>query len=452
MQKSDLRDYFLDVIASKIQKGKTPLIGLEYEKFILLPSKPPRKYRPLPVLEHEGMLPIMESFCSEISTKENPWEKIYDGTHVIGLRDQTSQSLTIEPGGQFELSDAPRKNLTEVHIAMTQYLKALHSAVVQHDGKILFQGVHPVFTLAEMPLLDKQRYHIMYPYMATVGGHGQWMMKGTSGTQVSLDYFSVEDLERKFIMLNRLAPFLNVIFANSPLLKGQPNGYKSFRGRIWLDTDNQRAGLPTEFVKKSFKLQKYIDWVLRASPYFLVRNGELKPMTHIPFGKFFEENSPIEPDMNDWEQHLGMVFPEIRIKKILEIRCMDSLRPQDIMAIPALTTCVVYNEQVFTKIEKLLMDLPEEDYGLYQKAGVEHGMDTEVNWLNFKKLIWKMMEIVLEHLGSSEEKWLLPFFEKYTKQGKAPADYVLEQYHRTNDVWKWLDQELEESEFQNSAQ
>ena len=151
-------------------------------------------------------------------------------------------------------------------------------------------------------------------------------MKASSGVQVSIDYASIEDMQRKFVFLNRLSPFLTALFANSPLVKGEPCRYLSYRSHIWNNTDNIRTGLKTEFLSDKFRIEDYIKWALEASPYHLVRDGEIVVTTDYNFRQLLNGEHPeLTITMEDWEDHLGMLFPDIRIKNILEIRAVDSV-------------------------------------------------------------------------------------------------------------------------------
>ena len=305
----------------------------------------------------------------------------------------------------------------------------------------------PLYPLEDIPLVDKHRYHLMFPYMKTVGTHGQWMMKASASTQVSLDYFTKEDLQRKVVFLNRLSPFLNAIFANSPLCSGRKADFLSFRGRVWQDTDPHRTGLPEAFLAEKFQLNDYIQWALKASPYFLTREGEDIFLAQTPFHQLLAGKNPhIQVTPEDWAQHLGMLFPDIRIKQIMEVRTADALMPQDSIAVPALLKALVYEEHAFEKVYSILMGFPLEDFRLYRIAAAKEGLHAEVNGVSFVKIARQFFEIALSALGTGEENWLLPYFDKYTKDGRTPADFVLEGFVEANhDIGQWADTYFAES-------
>jgi len=131
---------------------------------------------------------------------------------LLALKSPSGAKVTIEPGGQIELSDAPRKSLSESNESLQNYLKLLKKAVAEFGGELLFQGVQPLHELEKLPFFKKGRYQIMFSHMLKTGSLGQWMMKASSGIQVSVDYASIEDMQRKFVFLNRLSPFLTALF------------------------------------------------------------------------------------------------------------------------------------------------------------------------------------------------------------------------------------------------
>ena len=443
----DLDDYFLQTFQKQKATGKRKLLGCEYEYFLLQPTLSFPRYRPLPMDGDPGVYELLSVIHQIARGNGVVWEKQFENNKLIALSNNQHQTITIEPGGQLELSGAPLHSLQAIHGEQVAYFELLSQVIENFDGKILSLGLIPLCRLAEIPLVDKRRYQIMFPHMKKVGSLGQLMMKGTAATQVSLDYFSLDDLQRKFVFLNRLSPFLTAIFANSPIFEGKSTGYRSFRGRIWLDTDPARAGLPVPFLQESFQLNDYIQWALGAPPYFLKREERMIRLTGTPFRKLLAGVHPeIQVEGDDWELHLGMLFPEVRIKQIIEVRAPDAQLPENAIAIPALLKALVYEEDAFERIHALLMDLPLQDFPLFRKAAAKDGLHAEVQGVNFAKLARHLFEIALSALGSQEEEWLLPYFDKYTKEGITPADVVLQQFSDAgHDIESWAEQYLKET-------
>jgi glutamate--cysteine ligase len=444
MHLSELKNQFLDFLQQRCSGPKHEKLGVEYETFVMWGDA--AQLKPLPIEGDPSIYKMLQRMLALSQKAEHPWEAQYEDSLLLGLVNQAGQSISVEPGGQIELSDAPRTDLTEVAHALGRHLEQLLEASRSAEGHMLFLGVHPLLTPEQLPLLPKQRYRLMYETMQRVDTHGQWMMKATSGVQVNLDYQSLEDLERKFVLLNRLTPFLTAIFANSPIVEGQDSGYRSFRGRIWQNTDPHRAGLPQAFVAKNFTLADYIEWALDVAPYHLYREGKVVTLGDQTFRALLRDPSPLELNSADWMLHLGMLFPDVRIKRIMEVRCIDTQLPRDVMAVPALLQALVYNEDAIARLESWLMDLPEEAFAHYRNAAAKDGIAAEVGEVSFAKAAIKILETTLEQMDSETQlHWLVPFFERYTKHGQCPADQILERFHAASSLTDWLERELANS-------
>lgn len=442
MTHNDLKSLFLGYCRKESGTPDKQLIGMEYENFVFIPDEDNSEdgFRPLPVDGDSGVFSVLENLVELTKDSNDPLEKVFEKDMLLALTSPSGSKITIEPGGQIELSDAPRNSLLEAHNSLQTYLKLLEEAVSGFGGRLLFQGVQPLHSLEELPFFPKSRYRIMFPHMLNTGSLGQWMMKASTGVQVSIDYASIEDMERKFVFLNRLSPFLTAIFANSPLIEGSSSGYLSYRSHIWEHTDNSRSGLPEAFLNTGFRLEDYIEWALKAAPYHLKRDGEGILTTDFSFQQLLDAKHPeLIMDMDDWEEHLGMLFPDIRIKNILEVRVIDSVAPQYSLAVPALIGALLYNETAFAAVQSILMDLPQEEFKIYKKAVAKDALHSEVNRTNFAKTGRLIVEKALEALGSADENWLLPYFEQYTKGGLTPADETLELFRECGEnPDKWL--------------
>ncbi|MDC0246871.1 glutamate-cysteine ligase family protein [Deltaproteobacteria bacterium] len=437
----DLKSLFLGYCQKESGTPSKKLIGIEYENFVIIPCEDHsgNGFRPLPVDGDSGVFSILDNLAELTKDTADPYEKVYEKDMLLALKGLSGSKITIEPGGQIELSDAPRNTLLEAHNSLQLYLTLLEEAVSDFGGRLLFQGVQPLHSLDQLPFFPKSRYQIMFPFMMNTGSLGQWMMKATAGVQVSIDYDSIEDMERKFVFLNRLSPFLTAIFANSPLIEGSHSGYHSYRSHIWDHTDNSRSGLPETFLSADFRLEDYIGWALKVSPYHLKRHGEWVLTSEWNFQQLLEgKHSELIMSMVDWEEHLGMLFPDIRIKNILEVRVVDSIDPKYSLAVPALIGALLYNETTFESVQSILMDLPKEEFKIYKRAVARDALHAEVNRVDFAETGRKIVEKALEGLGSAEENWLLPFFERYTKGGLTPADETLELFKKcgeNTEIW-----------------
>jgi len=446
MTQDDLKSIFQIYCLKEFGSPEKKLFGMEYENFIMIPKMKDKVkiFEPLHVEGSSGVFRILENMADISKESDDPLEKVYEKEMLLALESPAGTKITIEPGGQFELSDAPRSSLFESNESLQNYLRLLKYAIEEFKGELLFQGVQPLHGLEKLPFFKKARYKIMFPHMLKTGSLGQWMMKASSGVQVSIDYASIEDMQRKFVFLNRLSPFLTALFANSPMLKGKPCGYLSYRSHIWNNTDYSRTGLQTEFLSDKFRIEDYISWALKASPYGLMRDNEIVDTTDWNFMQLLDGAHPdLTVTLEDWEEHLGMLFPDIRIKNILEIRVVDSLSPQYTLAVPALIGALLYNENAFSTVQSVLMDLPDEEFITYKLAVAKDALQAEVNRTNFTRIGVTLMETALNELGSDEEKWLLPYFDNYTKEGITPANETLAEYKDCGeDPEKWIEKVL----------
>ena len=448
MNYEELKQYFELHCKPSAAAKEGQKLGVEYETLVLVPSKKgssKQGYHPLPITGESGIPGVLERFQAVGKLDGVNWERKFEGENLVGLFTQDGSSITIEPGGQLELSDAPRESLVEVETSIRRFVRHLNESLNACGGRLLFMGVHPLFELDSIPLLPKKRYRIMFPHMSRVGSHGQWMMKSTAGTQLSLDYASMDDLERKFRVICRLSPFLTAIFANSPIHLGKPSGFKSFRNYIWQNTDETRCGIPPPFISPQFRIEDYIDWSLKASPYHLNREGKIYKLTGYSFTELMRNAHPrIRVGFEDWKDHIGMLFPEVRIKNIIEVRSMDTLSPDDVLAVHSLLKSLIYDESVFGRLETLLMNLPEEEFPWYQQVAARDGLEGRVNGVNFRDIGINLLELALESLTPVEACRLSVFFDRYTRHGLSPADLVLERYYSAGeDPQKWIQVELE---------
>jgi len=443
MTLDELKSIFQSYCFKEAGSPEKKLFGLEYENFVMIPKGDYtlKTFEPSQIEGECGVFKILENLADLTKEDADPLEKVYEKGMLMELKSPSGIKVTIEPGGQFELSDTPKNSLSESSESLNNYLRLLKNALAECDGKLLFQGVQPLHGIDKLPFFKKERYQIMFPHMLKTGSLGHWMMKASSGVQVSIDYSSIEDMERKFVFLNRLSPFLTAIFSNSPLVEGKPCGYLSYRSHIWNNTDDSRTGLQTTFLSEKFQIEDYIKWALDASPYHLMREGKIMITTDRSFQQLLNgKNTELTITLEDWEDHLGMLFPDIRIKNILEIRVVDSVHPQYALAVPAIIGALLYHEKAFSSVQSILMELPEQEFSSYKLAVAKDALHAKVNRTNFAKTAIKLMETALGELGSDEEKWLLPYFEKYTKEGRTPADETLEKFmNYGEDPERWLD-------------
>lgn len=277
------------------------------------------------------------------------WEPIEDAGKIIGLYDVTGGgAISLEPGGQFELSGAPLETIHQTCSELHAHLAQVREVAEPLGLGFLGLGMSPKWTLAETPVMPKRRYEIMTRYMPKVGSRGLDMMYRTCTVQANLDFSSEADMVKKMRVGLALQPIATALFANSPFTEGKPNGMLSMRSEIWRDTDNDRAGMLPFAFEDGFGFERYVDYALDVPLYF-VKRGDFY---HDVAGGSFRDlmagrlaQLPGErPTLSDWTNHLSTIFPEVRLKRFLEMRGADAGPTGRICALPAFWTGLYYDQ------------------------------------------------------------------------------------------------------------
>lgn len=333
-------------------------IGTEHEKFAFFKAD----NSPVPYFGEASISALLNGMAEKTG-----WEPIIDAGNIIGLAEQSGQgAISLEPGGQFELSGAPLENLHQTCKESNRHLAVLREIAEPLGIRFLGIGGSPKWTLAETPRMPKSRYDIMSRYMPKVGTQGLDMMYRTCTIQVNLDFSSEEDMRRKMQVSLKLQPLSTALFASSPFTDGKPNGLLSWRGDIWRDTDNQRAGVLPAVFNADFGFEDYVTWALDVPMYFVVRDGKYHDCTHVTFRQFMngamkDELADWEPNMGDWTNHLSTLFPDVRLKRFLEMRGADGGPWRRICALPAFWVGLLYDDAALDAAENLTRGWTYED-------------------------------------------------------------------------------------------
>ena len=281
--------------------------------------------------------------------KTGEWQELREGTRLIGLKGPNS-SVTLEPGGQLELSGQLCADLFCNYKDFSRHIIHTVQACDNLGLVLVGLGTQPFSRLEEIEWTPKARYDIMGPYMLKTGDMGQRMMKQSAGLQVNLDFSDETDCMRKLRLAQALAPLLYGLFANSPLMDGQPSGFLTSRGEIWSRTDTDRTGLLSFLDNPAAGFADYVEYALGVPMYFIVRAGRYLDLTRepFPFRAFLESgHAGHQAIMADWDMHLSTLFPEVRLRPQIEVRCADSLPSQLVLTVAALLKGLMYDEQAF---------------------------------------------------------------------------------------------------------
>jgi glutamate--cysteine ligase len=402
-------------------------VGTEYEKVGIDRNTG----QAIPYYGKRGVEHILRELIERFS-----WEPEEQDGHIIALTRDKAQ-ITLEPGGQIELSGEPCDNIHCTYAEFTQHIRELLEVTEPLGIIFLGLGMQPVSRLDQIEWVPKQRYRIMAPYMLKVGKLGQRMMKQTATVQANIDYGDEKDAMAKFRTGMGLAPILIAMFANSPICEGQLNGYRSFREHIWTDTDRNRSGLLKFAFLPEVSFAHYVEYALDVPMYFIVRNKHYIDMTGLTFRQFLQyghngERATIE----DWGDHLTTLFPETRIKRYIEIRSVDSQPPDLMPALSALIKGAFYDSDCLQAAWDLVKGWSwDERMQAYLDSHVD-ALAARVRRYSLLDLARELLAIAWEGLrrqnqvndvGDDETIYLKPL-KNLLDVGKCPADILLEKW------------------------
>ena len=358
-----------------------------------------------------------------------------DGNIIALTRDKAQ--ITLEPGGQIELSGEPCESIHCTYAEFDQHIRELLEVTEPLGIIFLGLGMQPVSRLEQIEWVPKQRYRIMAPYMLKVGKLGQRMMKQTATVQANIDYSDENDAMAKFRTGMGLAPVLIAMFANSPICDGQLNGYRSFREHIWTDTDRNRSGLLKFAFAPEVSFAHYVEYALDVPMYFIVRNKNYIDMTAVTFRQFLTSGYNGErATIEDWNDHLTTLFPETRIKRYLEIRSVDSQPPDLMPALSALVKGAFYDNDCLQAAWDLVKGWSWDERMQVYLDSHRDALAARVRRYSLLDLARELVEIAWEglrrqkqvnDLGDDETIYLKPL-KDLLSQGKCPADVLLEKW------------------------
>lgn len=401
-------------------------IGTEHEKFGWLTDS----RAPLPYAGERSISAIFAALQSR-----HGWTPLHEGENVIGLT-RNGANISLEPGGQFELSGAALADMGQVAAELQTHLDELRGICEPMGVRFMGIGAAPQWSGAEMPVMPKGRYRLMTDYMGRVGTHGTQMMYRTSTVQVNLDYASESDMVKKLRVALALQPVATALFASSPFFDGKVNGHRSWRSRIWRGLDDSRTGMLPFAFDEGMGFQAYVDWVLDVPMYFVYRNGNYINALGQSFRDFLRGALPAlpgeKPTLSDWADHMTTVFPEARVKKFIEMRGADCGDQAHINALPAFWVGLMYNGAALDAAWDLVKGLDAETrQGLRIAASVSAlaGEAGGVKLIDLARAAVGLAHAGLVERGLGEEAWLRPLVQSL-KTGKVQADRWLELYQR----------------------
>ncbi len=418
-----------DQLAAMLESGCKPAqdwrIGTEHEKFGWLTDS----RTPLPYAGDRSISALFAGLESRFG-----WTPVREGQNVIGMQ-RGQANISLEPGGQFELSGAAVENLHQTAEELQTHLDEVKALADPLGIRFMGIGAAPEWSSADMPVMPKGRYRLMTDYMGRVGTHGTQMMYRTCTVQVNLDYGSEADMVKKLRVALALQPVATALFASSPFFDGGLNGHKSWRSRIWRGLDNSRTGMLPFAFDGDFGFQAYVDWVLDVPMYFVYRDGAYINALGQSFRDFLKGELPAlpgeKPTLADWADHMTTVFPEARVKKYIEMRGADCGDQAHINALPAFWVGLMYDQGALDAAWDLVKGLDVETReGLRVAASVD-ALQAEAGGVKIADLAQAavgLSQAGLAARGLGEEMYLAPLVGSLAA-GQVQADRWLSLYH-----------------------
>ena len=420
----------VDVLASGEKPREAWRIGTEHEKFGFRLDD----LRP-PTFDGERGIEALLKGLARFG-----WTPFEEHGHVIALTKGLA-SVTLEPAGQLELSGAPVETLHDTCREVGSHLREVREVADELGLGFLGMGFQPKWRRDEMPWMPKGRYRIMREYMPKVGTLGLDMMTRTCTVQVNLDYASEADMVKKFRVSLALQPIATALFADSPFTDGKPNGYLSYRSHIWTDTDRDRTGMLDFVFEDGFGYERYVDYLLDVPMYFSYRDGEYIDASGKSFRTFLRGELDVLPGalptIRDWNDHMTTAFPEVRLKKFLEMRGADGGPWNRLCALPAFWVGLLYDDAALDAAWDLVRDFSMAERNALRDDVPRHALKTPFRGGTLRDIAIEALKIAdaglrrrarADSCGVDESGFIAPLLE-IAEAGETPAERKLALFH-----------------------
>jgi glutamate--cysteine ligase len=429
----ETRDELVAWLAAGVRPKSQFRIGTEHEKFAFTIGR----HEPVPYDGPRGIKALLDGMRMLLG-----WEPITEAGNIIGLLDVTGGgAISLEPGGQFELSGAPVETVHQMCRELQAHLAQVREVAGPLGIGFLGIGMTPKWTRAEMPMMPKGRYRIMTDYMPKVGRYGLDMMYRTCTVQTNLDFSSEADMVKKLRVSLALQPVGTALFANSPFTEGKPNGFVSFRSEIWRDTDNARSGMLPWAFESGMGFERWVDYALDVPMYFVKRGDRYIDAAGQSFRDLMAGRLPALPGeratISDWANHLSTIFPEVRLKRYLEMRGSDSGPARRLPALPAYWAGLLYDDECLDAAWDLVKDWNAEERQKLRDDVPKLGFKAKIRSISVLDLAKATLTLARRGLarrdrqdmdGCDETQYLEPL-EESVARGITPAEELLEKHH-----------------------
>jgi len=420
-----------DQLVSFLMDGCKPFedwrIGTEHEKFAF----DPQTLRTLDYEGKKGVREILDRMC------RFGWVPVLENGNTIGLKRPDNSSISLEPGGQIELSGAPLETIHQTCGELIDHLEQVKEVAGELDIGFLGVGYIPKWGLKDIHWMPKERYKIMREYMPKKGGLGHHMMLATCTVQVNLDFSSESHMVRMFRTGLALQPIATALWANSPFREGAKNGYLSYRSYVWNDTDPDRTGMLPFVFEDDFGFERYVEYILDVPMYFVYREGQYIDASGQSFRDFLKGELPAlpgeTPSLKDWEDHMTTAFPEVRLKQYLEMRGADGGPWGNLCALPAFWVGLLYDNQALTDAESYVADWTFDELFRLRNDVPKMALKTPFRDGTVKDIAQDVLEISkaglrrrarLDSNGDDETSFLNPLY-RIANSGNSPAENLI---------------------------
>src|SRR5438874_3502678 len=427
------RDELVAWLAAGVKPKSEFRLGTEHEKtpFTL------EGYKPVPYEGAKGIGALLEGMKLLLG-----WEPIMEKGNIIGLYDVTGGgAISLEPGGQFELSGAPVENVHQTQSELMAHLAQVREIATPLGIGFLGLGMTPSWARSQIPVMPKGRYKIMSNYMPKVGRYGIDMMYRTCTVQTNLDFSSETDMVKKLRVSLALQPVATALFANSPFTDGKPNGFLSFRSEIWRDTDNHRAGMLAWVFEPGMGFERWVDYALDVPMYFVKRGDEYIDVAGSSFRDLLAGKLPAmqgeRATISDWANHLTTIFPEVRLKRYLEMRGADGGPWRRLPALPAFWVGLLYDDDALDAAWDLVKDWTAVERQKLRDDVPRLGFAAAVGGQRVLQLAKTTIALAENGLarrrcfdasGHDETRYLRPL-QEFVARGITPAEELLEKFN-----------------------
>lgn len=401
------------------------LVGGEFERALVR-----KDGRPVGYFEPDGIRWVLEQLA-----EAGDWKVEYEGENPIALY-KDGASITLEPGGQVELSGAPHKTLSALRDEMRANRDAMLALAEGHDLTWIACGLTPIADIDDIPWVPKGRYAVMKEYLPLYGDLAHYMMKGTCSVQANFDFTDEADCARKVRMAAGLAPLTTAMFANSPLYKNRDTGFKSYRAHVWTRTDPARTGFP-KALREGYTHEGWVDYLLDVPMMFYKVDGRWTPARGRTFRDYMVNGLDGQlPGKDEWALHQTSVFPEVRIKHTIEVRGADCVDHELALAFCALFTGLMYCPAVLSDALDLVAELDRQGTAMDRfEAAARGGLEGIVSGrplADWARDLGALAERGLKNCMPDDVHMLDPLLARIAS-GRSPADDLLEQWSRNPD-------------------